>query len=87
MRESSTYQAILEEGREEGMVAGAKKALRLQGDDAFGVPDARTAAAIERIRDWAQLEELLRRMRTATDWRDLLGPLFAGSRKGRRQSP
>ncbi len=92
MKESSTYQAILEEGRQvglakgrtEGAVVEAKKLLRLQGDDAFGVPDARTTAAIERINDLAQLEDLFRRLRSATSWQDLLGPLAAGSRKGRR---
>jgi hypothetical protein len=47
MKESSTYQAILEEGEVRGAVAEAKKVLRLQGDDAFGPPDARTARAIE----------------------------------------
>ena len=51
MKESSTYQAILEEGRTEGMnrgaVAEAKKVLRLQGDAAFGPPDARTASALD----------------------------------------
>jgi predicted transposase YdaD len=87
MKESSTYQAILEEGRGEGAVAEAKKVLRLWGDDAFGVPDARTAATIERINDLAQLEDLLRRVRSATGWQDLLGPLAAGSRKGRHNKP
>jgi predicted transposase YdaD len=85
MKESSTYQAILEEGRGEGAVAEAKKLLRLQGDDAFGPPDARTAATIERINDLAQLEDLARRMRSATSWQELLGPLIGGSRKGRRR--
>jgi hypothetical protein len=63
MKEPSTYQAILEEGRQEGRSEGAlaqlKKGLRLLGDSAFGVPDARTATAIERINDLAQLEDLL----------------------------
>lgn len=86
MKESSTYQAILEEGRSEGAVAEAKRVLRFQGDDAFGAPDARTAAAIERINELAKLEDLLRRLRSATSWQDLLGPSRAGSRKG-RQSP
>lgn len=86
MKESSTYQAILEEGRGEGAVAEAKKVLRLQGDDAFGAPNARTAAVIERINDLAQLENLLRRVRSATSWQELLGPLVAGSRKGRRST-
>src|SRR5207244_4612689 len=55
MKESSTYQAILEEGRTEGRtegaVAEAKKLLRLLGDDAFGPSDARTAAALEQLSD------------------------------------
>lgn len=88
MRESSTYQAILEEGRGEGAIAEAKKVLRLQGDGAFGVPDARTVAAIERIGDLTQLEDLLRRVRAATSWQELLGPLLTGSRKrARRLAP
>jgi predicted transposase YdaD len=86
MRESSTYQAILAEGRGEGAVAEAKKVLRLQGDDAFGPPDARTAALIERLNDLARLEELLKRVRTAGSWQDLLGPPAAGRRRGRRQT-
>ncbi|MCI0459939.1 MAG: hypothetical protein L0Z62_23560 [Gemmataceae bacterium] len=73
MKESSTYQAILEEGRTEGAVAEAKKVLRLQGDDAFGPPDARTAARIERLDNLARLEELLKRIRTATSWQGLFG--------------
>lgn len=94
MKESSTYQAILEEGRQEGLMEGrnegavaeAKKVLRLQGDDAFGIPDSRTAATIERINDLPQLEDLLRRLPGETSWEGLLGPLVAGSRKGRRSS-
>ncbi len=85
MKESSTYQAILEEGRtagrlegrlegrSEGAVAEARKLLRLIGDDAFGPPDARTAMAIDRIDDLGRLEDLLKRLRTAGSWRELLG--------------
>jgi hypothetical protein len=92
MKESSTYQAILEEGRAEGMaqgaVAEAKKVLRLQGDDAFGPPDTRTAAVLERLDDVTQLEELLKRVRTAGSWQELLGQAAPGRRSGRRrQSP
>ena len=87
MKESSTYQAILEEGRSEGAVAEAKKVLRLQGDDAFGPPDDRTAAAIERLADLARLEDLLRRVRTAGSWKQLLGRPQSGRRGGSRQSP
>jgi predicted transposase YdaD len=73
MKESSTYQAILEEGRGEGAMHEARKLLRLVGDDAFGPPDARTAAAIDRIHDLSRLEELCKRARAATNWQELLG--------------
>ncbi len=90
MKESSTYQAILQEGRLEGLSEGAlveaKKVLRLLGDDALGVPDTRTTAAIESINDLAQVEDLLLRVRSATSWQELLGPLLADSRKRRRRS-
>jgi predicted transposase YdaD len=72
MKESSTYQTILEEGRGEGAVAEARKLLRLLGDDAFGPPDTRTAAAIEGLDDLSRLEELVKRVRTAGDWQELL---------------
>jgi predicted transposase YdaD len=93
MKESSTYQAILEEGRVEGRIEGrtegavieARKVLRLQGDDAFGPADARTAAAIERLTDLAQLEELLRRVRTAGSWQELLSQPAPSRRGGRRR--
>lgn len=88
MKESSTYQAILEEGRSEGAVAEAKKVLRLQGNKVFGAPDSRTAAVIERINELPKLEDLLERLPVATSWQDLLGPPAGSPRKGRRrQSP
>jgi predicted transposase YdaD len=89
MKESSTYQAILEEGRQEGRtegaVAEAKKFLRIYGDIHFGPPDARTIAAIERINDPAQLEELYRRSQTATSWQEIFSPPAGGTRRGRRR--
>ena len=95
MRESSTYQAILEEGRQEGRqegrsegaVAEARKVLRLQGNKLFGVPDSRTDTALERIDDLTQLENLLERLPAAASWQELLGIPASGSRKGRRRSP
>jgi predicted transposase YdaD len=96
MKESSTYQAIVEEGRAEGIaqgmaegaVAEAKKLLRLLGDEAFGPPDAATTAAIEQLDDLVQLEDLLRRERTAGSWRELFGPsAFSRRRGGRRPLP
>lgn len=95
MKESSTYQAILEKGYVEayaeayyeGMLAEAKRILRLLGDDAFGPPDARTAARIERINDVARLEELVMRMLTATSWQELLRRPAPCRKSGRRPTP
>lgn len=89
MKESSTYQAILEEGRTEGQIQGAiaeaKKVLRLQGEEAFGPPDARLTGVIERLNDLAKLEDLLRRIRTAGSWQELLGQPATSPRRGRRR--
>lgn len=94
MKESSTYQAILEEGRTEGLAEGqvqgaiaeARKVLRLQGEDAFGPPDARISALLERLNDLSQLEDLLRRIRTAGSWQELFGQPATRPRRGRRSS-
>jgi predicted transposase YdaD len=93
MRESTTYQAILEEGRtagrlegqSEGALAEARRVLRLLGDAAFGPPDAGTVAQIEQFADLARLEEVLTRVRNAASWEDLLGS--PPRRRGRRRSP
>jgi hypothetical protein len=85
MKESSTYQAILEEGRSEGAVAEAKKLLRTFGEDKLGAPDARTAAAIERIDELGRLERLCERLGAVKSWSELFGPLTSRRRSGRRQ--
>jgi predicted transposase YdaD len=97
MKESSTYQAIVEEGRQEGRLLGlhegrtegavaeAKKVLRLQGDHVFGPPNARTAAQIDRLNDLTRLEELLQRVPTVRSWRELLGRPTTGRRSRQRK--
>jgi hypothetical protein len=89
MKESSTCQAILEEGRVEGQIHGAiaeaRKVLRLLGEEAVGSPDARISAFIERLDDLAQLEGFLKRMRTAGGWQELFGQSTSGARTRRRR--
>jgi hypothetical protein len=85
MKESSTYQAILEEGRGEGAIAEARKLLRSFGDDKFGPPDARIAASVRGIDDLARLEELCDRLKTAKSWPELLGQATARQRGGTRR--
>ena len=84
MRESTTYQAILREGREqgreegraEGLIAEARRLLLRQGTKRFGEPDAATVVAVEAIRDIDRLEALFDRAldQTITGWDHLLGP-------------
>jgi predicted transposase YdaD len=89
MKESSTYQAILEEGRAEGQTQGAiaeaRKLLRLRGEEVFGPPDARITAVIERLNDLTQLEGLFRRVGSAGNWKELLGQLATGPGRARRR--
>ena len=56
-----------------GVLAGAKKGLRLLGEQVFGPPDLRTVAAINRLDDLTGVEDLIVRLRTAQSWRALLG--------------
>jgi hypothetical protein len=79
MKESSTYQAIYAEGMGEGAISEARKLLRIQGDDAFGEPDSRTIARIERIDDLDTLEELLMRVLKVTSWQELFSSPRAAS--------
>ena len=72
MRDSLTYQAILDEGRVEGRVEEARELLIELGTRRFGPPDARTSAALAAIGDHARLHALVARLFDATHWYDLL---------------
>ena len=78
MRQSTTYQAILregrQEGRQEGKIEGEQKLLLRQGTKRFGAPDAATLAAIEAIQDIDRLEAIGERILDPNiqDWNDLL---------------
>ena len=85
MRESVTYQAILEEGRVEGREAGreegqeigrtieARRLLLRLAERRFGTPPAWATAAIEATTDIDRLEQLSLELLTAKGWDDLLG--------------
>ncbi len=77
MKESVTYQAILEEGevkgRNEGAVAEAQKFLLRQGQIRFGSPDARIRSVLEGITDVERLEALGERLLNVANWEELLG--------------
>jgi predicted transposase YdaD len=88
MKESSTYQAILDEGRSEGIelgrsegiqlgrsegsVAEARRLLLLLGIARFGPPDEQVRAAIEGMDSIERLEPLTVRVLDAAGWDELL---------------
>ena len=78
MKESTTYQGILREGRKEGENLGrlheALRIIHLQGTERFGEPGSATTAALEAIQDVGRLEALVKRilMPDLHDWDDLL---------------
>jgi predicted transposase YdaD len=81
MKESVTYQAVVEEGR----IEEARRALLLVGKELLGKPDAATKGAINALEDVAQLEELMRRAAHVGSWQELLGRPTP-RRRGRRQT-
>jgi predicted transposase YdaD len=68
MRESTTYQAILREGRAEGI----QQALLIQGRKRFGAPDVATQDAVKAVTDVAKLERMTERLLDVSTWQDLL---------------
>jgi predicted transposase YdaD len=69
MKESSTYQAILEEGE----AKEARKFLTRLGSREFGPPSATVQAALEGISDVERLEQLGLEVQSQASWEDLLG--------------
>ena len=72
MRESVTYQAILEEGREEGRVEELHRTLLRLGRRRFGEPDETVRNQIEAIRDIERLEDLSERLVIVSSWDELM---------------
>ncbi len=92
MKESVTYQAILDEGRAEGIAKGkaeeARRILRMQGENLLGEPSAEAIAALDAMTDVQKLEDLIMRLPQATSWQALLGLSGPGRRgRGRRKAP
>jgi hypothetical protein len=80
MKESVTYQAIVEEGVVKGRLEVARQFLLLVGEQRFGKPAEATAqAAIEAMDDPEELEAKVRRAFRVQTWQELL--------TGERSSP
>jgi predicted transposase YdaD len=72
MRESTAYQAILDEGRAEGRAEGERKLLRRMGEKRFGPPSPAEEAALASVTDLDRLERFSDRLLEVTSWQGLL---------------
>ena len=68
MRESSTYQAILDEGR----IEEAQKMILLQGGERFGTPREAINAVLTTITDLERLHRMGVRIFRVSTWDELL---------------
>ncbi len=75
MKESVTYQAILEEGREEGRCDEALRILLAQGTKQFGKPSAKHRKIVGAITEPAVFEGLATRLLEVDSWTELLAGL------------
>jgi predicted transposase YdaD len=82
MRESTTYQAILAEGR----VEEARRILLMLGEERLGAADGPARAVLEGIVEAEPLEELLHHLSEAENWQELLAmtPRPRSTRRRRR---
>ena len=75
MRESSTIQAFIEEGRRKGLEEGksgeARKLILLQGPMRFGAADEEVKTRLDEIQDLGQLEDMIKRILIASSWDEL----------------
>lgn len=90
MKESVTYQAIIEEGEAigeaKGKKEGSRKLILLQGRSKFGDPSAEAEAALNALSDVRQLEKLGVRLLHASSWEELLDLNGPGRRnRGRKK--
>jgi predicted transposase YdaD len=90
MKESVTYQAIIEEGREEGVLRGIPKGachtLLVQGTEKFGEPSPEVKERLEAIDDLHRLDQLSLRLLAAESWEELLDLPKRRPRKTRKKS-
>lgn len=72
MRESSYYQAILQEGREEGREEGALSILLRIGTHKLGTPSHEMASLLHNIHDLDRIGQLTERVWEVKSWQELL---------------
>lgn len=72
MRDSVTYQAILDEGREEGRIDEVKKLIVRLGRKRLGAPGENVTATLAALTDLERLERLHEHLTEVQSWEELL---------------
>jgi hypothetical protein len=72
MRESVTFQAILEEGEQTGRIKELHRMILRQGRVRFGEADEAVRQQIEAMRDIERLEDLSERLLFVSNWDELM---------------
>jgi hypothetical protein len=72
MRESVTFQAILEEGEQTGRIKELHRTILRLGRVRFGEADEATRLQIEAMRDIERLEDLTERLLFVSSWDELM---------------
>ena len=71
MRESSTIQAFLEEGRVKGLAEEARRIILRLGRKRLGAVDETVEAKLDEIHDLKHLEDMIKRILIALSWDEL----------------
>lgn len=79
MQESTTYQAIIEQGIEQGLLQAKCDDLLLLAEKRFGKPSKAVVGRVRAIQTAAELDRLLLRMLDVGSWRELLPPSSGSS--------
>lgn len=88
MKEATTYQAIMEEGRQEERPAEARRVLLRVGEARFrAAPTPEQRKILEAITDANQLEDLAVRSLEVSSWTELLEQAAPPRRARREKSP
>jgi hypothetical protein len=72
MKESVTYQAIVEEGEIKGMLRARQEDLFRLGRRRFGAPNPETEAALRGVADPERLARLVDSLQDVSNWNELL---------------
>ena len=72
MKESVTYQAIVEEGRVEGIVRARQEVLLQLGRKRFGTPNPLSETALRSVTDPDRLARLIDALLDVSSWQELL---------------